>query len=52
MNFMNNIRTLVSKDKFRFTDNELGIELDLTYITPRVIAMGLPTEGWSFVELF
>eukprot|EP01117_Protostelium_nocturnum_P010730 TRINITY_DN3863_c0_g1_i3.p1 TRINITY_DN3863_c0_g1~~TRINITY_DN3863_c0_g1_i3.p1 ORF type:complete len:661 (-),score=191.90 TRINITY_DN3863_c0_g1_i3:47-1927(-) len=36
-------RGLVSKDKFRFIGN--GFNLDLTYITERVIAMGYPGEG-------
>ncbi|PRP84045.1 hypothetical protein PROFUN_08507 [Planoprotostelium fungivorum] len=36
-------RGLVSKDKFRFISN--GYNLDLTYITERVIAMGYPGDG-------
>jgi hypothetical protein len=36
-------RTLVSQKKKRFTED--GFNLDLSYITPRVIAMGFPSTG-------
>lgn len=39
------IRTLVSNDKQRFIDNEFN--LDLTYITPRIVAMSFPSCGFE-----
>ena len=37
-------RSLVSGSKHRFKDDK-GFDLDLTYILPRVIALGLPASG-------
>lgn len=40
---MNVIRELVSQNKTRFIDEDYN--LDLTYITPRIIAMAYPADG-------
>ncbi|KAF9436971.1 hypothetical protein BGZ76_002422 [Entomortierella beljakovae] len=43
---MNNLlRHLVSKRKRRFLDKETGLDLDLAYITPSLIAMGYPSKA-------
>lgn len=39
------VRGAVSKKKKRFVDAEGGFDLDLSYITPRIIAMGFPSQG-------
>lgn len=39
------LRDAVSGDKYRFRENQW--DLDLTYITPRIIAMGIPGDGMS-----
>lgn len=39
---MNYIRTIISKNKKRFIDRKFN--LDLTYITSRIIVMGYPTS--------
>jgi phosphatidylinositol-3,4,5-trisphosphate 3-phosphatase/dual-specificity protein phosphatase PTEN len=42
---MNFLREMVAGKKKRF--KEQGYNLDLTYVTPRIIAMSLPGEGMS-----
>jgi phosphatidylinositol-3,4,5-trisphosphate 3-phosphatase/dual-specificity protein phosphatase PTEN len=42
---MDYVRTLVSGNKRRFIEGKYN--LDLTYITSRIIAMSFPADGWS-----
>jgi len=44
------LRAVVSKKKKRFREN--GFDLDLSYITERIIAMGFPTEGDAFESVY
>ena len=41
------LRHLVSGDKKRYIAN--GFDLDLTYITPRILAMALPASGFHAI---
>ena len=40
---LNYLRSLISKNKYRFVDRKYN--LDLSYITPRIIAMAFPGNG-------
>lgn len=42
---MSIVRKLVSQDKIRFVDSSGETDLDLAYITQRIIAMGFPSSG-------
>ena len=44
---MNGIRRLVSQSKVRYVDTDNENDLDLAYITQRIIAMGFPSSGIS-----
>ena len=39
------MRGVVSLEKTRYHDADAGFDLDLTYVTPRVLALGFPAEG-------
>ncbi|KAK3289434.1 hypothetical protein CYMTET_3143 [Cymbomonas tetramitiformis] len=43
--FINIVRGLVSKKKRRFQED--GFDLDLSYITERIVGMGWPSEGFE-----
>ncbi|KAI8849172.1 protein-tyrosine phosphatase-like protein [Chytridium lagenaria] len=42
---MMSLRRLVSQNRNRHVDKELRVDLDLTYITPNLIAMGYPARN-------
>ncbi len=48
----NALRTLVSQNRVRFVDEAARLNLDLAYITDRVIAMGYPAQAQSVEVLF
>lgn len=39
------LRQVVSQDRNRYKDEETGADMDLSYITSTIIAMGLPASG-------
>ena len=41
------IRHAVSGKNRRYIDEDLDLDLDLTYITPRIVAMGYPSTGFE-----
>lgn len=43
------LRECVSKQKRRFECSDTGVNLDLTYVTSRIIAMGFPAVGLESV---
>lgn len=44
------LRKVVSKKKLRFQKD--GFDLDLSYITPQIIAMGFPTDSGTFEGVY
>jgi len=44
---MDFLRKLVSGERRRFEDETNQINLDLTYITSRIIAMSYPSDGFE-----
>lgn len=44
---LNKVRTLVSGNKARFVDHENAVDLDLVYVTDRIIIMGYPATGFA-----
>ncbi|KAI9246103.1 protein-tyrosine phosphatase-like protein [Phascolomyces articulosus] len=41
------VRTIVSENRHRYIDAKASINLDLSYVTERIIAMSYPSEGWE-----
>lgn len=45
--FIESIRKMTGGTKKRFVSVEHGFNLDLVYITPQLIGMSVPAEGWT-----
>eukprot|EP00468_Gymnochlora_sp_CCMP2014_P000682 CAMPEP_0167742728 /NCGR_PEP_ID=MMETSP0110_2-20121227/1601_1 /TAXON_ID=629695 /ORGANISM="Gymnochlora sp., Strain CCMP2014" /LENGTH=2041 /DNA_ID=CAMNT_0007626979 /DNA_START=27 /DNA_END=6152 /DNA_ORIENTATION=+ len=45
LNILKQLRQKVSQNRNRFVDENDGVDLDLTYITNNIIAMGFPATG-------
>eukprot|EP01132_Coremiostelium_polycephalum_P002554 gene2554-3163_t len=43
--FFSKVRSIVSADRHRFKADDLDIDLDLSYITPNIVAMSFPGSG-------
>lgn len=41
------LRSIISRDRRRYTSKDF--DLDLTYVTPELIAMSLPARGWESI---
>lgn len=44
---LNKVRQIVSGGKARFVDHENAVDLDLVYVTDRIIIMGYPATGFA-----
>ncbi|KAI8148225.1 protein-tyrosine phosphatase-like protein [Fennellomyces sp. T-0311] len=41
------VRSIVSENRCRYVDRKAAVDLDLSYVTDRIIAMSYPSEGWE-----